>query len=238
MHSIPIKGGEKKVTIREARANNLVPSVTSILRVINKPMLEAWKVEQAILSALTLPKGESEDLEAFAQRIAKDALSASRQAMKIGTQVHALAEMHLLKKPFPNLIDEAVLKFWWPLRDWLEEEIKQVYCAEKVLVNRELGYAGTVDLIAHTKSFGDAILDFKTGGWTHKATFYPEYPLQLAAYRDACYLPLTNPRLVSVCVSTKEPGVQEKLWPGDNYMTGFMGAFQLWKYLNNYDPSL
>jgi len=55
---VPKKSGEgmRKVTITDAKLVGALPSVTSKLRVLAKPSLEAWKMEQAILSALTLPR--------------------------------------------------------------------------------------------------------------------------------------------------------------------------------------
>lgn len=46
----------KNYTLREARELKLLPSVTSVLSVIDKPELNNWRVEQAIKAALTLPR--------------------------------------------------------------------------------------------------------------------------------------------------------------------------------------
>ena len=48
-HEIPkAKGdGMRKPTIADARKLKLLPSVTSILKVIDKPALTTWKIEQA-----------------------------------------------------------------------------------------------------------------------------------------------------------------------------------------------
>ena len=53
-------GTMRRVTLRDARKLNLVPSVTTITGVISKPQLEAWKIEQAILASLTLPRTPKE----------------------------------------------------------------------------------------------------------------------------------------------------------------------------------
>ena len=51
-------GSDRPTTLRDARKLNLVPSVTTILKIAAKPGLEAWKLNQMLLAALTLPKGE------------------------------------------------------------------------------------------------------------------------------------------------------------------------------------
>ena len=45
-------GGMRKTDIRDARKVNAVPSVTTILSVLAKPQLEAWKINQDEVDAL------------------------------------------------------------------------------------------------------------------------------------------------------------------------------------------
>ena len=57
-HQVQAKSGNglRDATLRDARTLGLYPSVTSILNIIAKPQLEAWKQEQGIIAALTLPR--------------------------------------------------------------------------------------------------------------------------------------------------------------------------------------
>ena len=41
-------GGTRKTTIRDARKHGWYPSVTSILKIVDKPFLNAWIANQAI----------------------------------------------------------------------------------------------------------------------------------------------------------------------------------------------
>jgi hypothetical protein len=41
-------GSDRPTTLRDARKLNLVPSVTTILKIAAKPGLEAWKQEQMV----------------------------------------------------------------------------------------------------------------------------------------------------------------------------------------------
>ncbi|NDG03303.1 MAG: hypothetical protein EB119_08965, partial [Synechococcaceae bacterium WBB_34_004] len=65
-------GNERNTTVADARKMGLLPSVTSVLGIMDKPQLTAWKIEQAIMSSLTLPKEDGETLEEYAKRVVKD----------------------------------------------------------------------------------------------------------------------------------------------------------------------
>ena len=47
-------GKERNTTLRDAKKDNLVPSVTTVLSLVAKPGLENWKINQALNSALTV----------------------------------------------------------------------------------------------------------------------------------------------------------------------------------------
>ena len=73
-HEVPRTDGNgmRSATLRDARKVNAFPSVTNILGVLAKPALDAWKQEQAILAALTLPRRDDEPLDSFAHRVVAD----------------------------------------------------------------------------------------------------------------------------------------------------------------------
>ena len=48
-------GKERNTTLRDARTENLVPSVTTVLTVMAKPALIQWLQKQVLMAALTLP---------------------------------------------------------------------------------------------------------------------------------------------------------------------------------------
>src|SRR5437016_2468468 len=93
LHSVPSAKGEMRpTTLRDARKLGLLPSVTNVLGVINKPELVEWKMTQAVLAALTLPRMEREDLGVFARRVVEDAQRQVRTAADFGSAFHAGAE--------------------------------------------------------------------------------------------------------------------------------------------------
>ena len=65
-------GSDRPTTLRDARKMSLVPSVTTILKIAAKPGLEAWKQEQMLLAALTLPRLDGESEKDMVARIVAD----------------------------------------------------------------------------------------------------------------------------------------------------------------------
>ena len=93
MHSVlSAKGEPRPTTVRDARKLGLLPSVTNVLGVINKPELVEWKMTQAVLAALTLPRLDGEGEDAFAKRVVEDAQSRVKTAVDFGSAFHAGAE--------------------------------------------------------------------------------------------------------------------------------------------------
>lgn len=240
MYEIKAKSrpGMKSVTLREARELHLVPSVTTILSVINKPALEAWKIEQGIMAALTLPRLENEPLDVFAHRVVEDMDSQPSEAADFGSRIHAGIEHLLTQGTIPG-DEHDLVPYLEHVDTWIQEHVEEVLAVEKIVVS-PLGYAGRLDLHCKIKGLGPAVVDFKTQGVKNgKAAFYDEWPLQLVAYARAVHIEGDFfPKLVSVVVDNKAPSpphVQE--WNGDGYWLNFQAAFNLWKYLKDYDPA-
>lgn len=235
-HQVQAKSGKglRDATLRDARELGLLPSVTSILKVINKPELENWKQEQAILSALTLPRLENEPIEVFARRIVEDSQAQASEAADFGRKIHKAIEAWLLKVPAP--VDPEVEPYLKHLKDWAAENVEEVYRAEAVVVDPNLGYAGTLDLHCRLKGIGDSVLDFKTQGVKDgKPTWYKDWGLQLVAYKKALGVECV---LVSIVIDSKEPGPiwcnqwdeHDKLWDV------FQSAMKIWCWQKNYYP--
>ncbi len=85
-------GKERAATLRDARELKLYPSVTTIMGMAAKPALENWKIDQALMSALTLPRLADESLDAFMARAKQDAKDQSIRAAERGTEIHAQVE--------------------------------------------------------------------------------------------------------------------------------------------------
>src|SRR5512135_3642474 len=95
-------GTYRPTTLRDAKSNGWVPSVTSVLQLMAKPGLEAWKSNNIVLSALTLPRFENEPIDKFAERIVLDAAETAKKAAELGTNIHAAIQAAFEGDRFDN----------------------------------------------------------------------------------------------------------------------------------------
>lgn len=238
LHSVlSAKGEPRPTTLRDARKLGLLPSVTNVLGVINKPELVEWKMTQAVLAALTLPRVAGEDLGVFAKRVVEDAQSQVKGAAEFGSAFHAGAEQ--VAKSLE--VDPAgPYAAWLNLhRAWFQANCVRVVWTERVLVNVELGYAGTADLLVEHQAHGLTLVDYKTQGVKEGKTAraYGSWCLQLAAYRHAIGRPMA---CLSVIVNSAEPTAPvEHIWGEEELRSGlesFEAALVIWRNEKGYDP--
>ena len=237
--------GNRPVTLADARKVLALPSVTNVLGVLAKPALEAWKIEQGILSALTLPQRPGEDLGVFAKRVVADMGEQVEKAADFGTAIHNACEVYAINKELPT--DPKLLAFFEPCRQWFDANVERIGSLEEVFVHHEHGYAGRVDMVAKVREIGWSVVDFKTqkikrgAKGDAKPVFYETWPLQLAAYQQAILASTAKnvQALVSVVIDSAEPGpVHVKEWTSPpDYFRMFLAARELWRYVKDYDPS-
>lgn len=226
--------GDRPTTLRDARKMNLLPSVTTVLKVLHKPALVTWLIEQAVLVAVTAPRLPGEELDAFIQRVLRDEKQQDAEAQKardLGTDIHAAIEQAVTGQPW----DISLAVHVNPVLEALKPFGTMRY-AEKIIVGK--GYAGKTDYIAETDR-EIFIADFKT---TKKLPKEPwdEHKLQLSAY--AAGLGDTGDkwiRIVNIYISTTEPGNIAVLDAGDCvqiYGDGFAPLVQYWQWQVGYVP--
>ena len=250
LHEVPRADGkgQRPTSLRDARKFGLFPSVTNVLGVIAKPALDAWKQEQAILAALTLPRQEDEPLDAFAKRVVADMSGEVRSAADRGSAIHTAIETYAQGGWIPE--DREVAALFEPARQWFDAEVTQVHSVEIATAHLEWGYAGRVDLVATLRSTGrPTVIDFKTQktrrdkAGNFKPIFHDTWPLQLEAYRQALASKdkgLADAAIASVVIGSTEPvPVEVKVWddaekPG--FFRAFLAARDLWVWQKNYCP--
>ena len=229
-------GGLRPTTIADARKNNWLPSVTTVLTVLDKPALTAWKVRNAIDAALTTPRLDGETEDAFAERIlASDVNSVSDAAKALGTAVHDAIEKALNATP-QELLSEQVTACVAPALVAVDELGKVVF-TERTLIGE--GYAGKTDCVVENDEF-ITVIDFKTTGAKKlPKESYDEHRYQLAAYAKALgntgnkrirtaniYISTVRPGEIAVCINDE--------WQED-WLT-FKLILELWGRINNYKP--
>lgn len=226
MYTVPAKDGSPRATtLRDAKKMGLLPSVTTIMKSAASPGLEAWKLNQMMLAALTLPRAEGETEESFIKRIQADSKEQARQAAERGTAVHAAIERF-----FDGEIEADSLPYLEPVYKKIEEFFGILtWAVEKSFAS--VGYAGKVDL--HSMDGEGVVIDFKTKEFTsetlEKVAGFDENVMQLAAYRQGLEIP--NARCANVFVSVTEPGlVVVREWTQEELLRGW----KMFESLKNY----
>jgi hypothetical protein len=74
------KGGMRPTTLRDAKQLNLVPSVTTVMDIMDKPGLNVWLQDRVLESALTMTRIFGEPDKAFIARIKQDSKELSTLA--------------------------------------------------------------------------------------------------------------------------------------------------------------
>lgn len=234
-HSVRGANGQMRpTTLRDAKKmGNLYPSVTSILKILNKDVLVDWRISQAILSALTLPRKDGESETDFANRVIEDMGEQSRKAAEKGSEIHEQCEYLHRGLPPPSSQYASLCDGY---RVWFNDNVLEVLKAEDVVVGIPAGFAGRRDLLCVLKDHRKAVVDIKTQAVKEKPNFYPEWAMQLSAYS---YNEVEQPARISVVIDSQKPSpVYVKEWEnhkGD--MEAFLNCVKLWQRLKNYAPS-
>jgi len=228
-------GKERNTTVADARKMGLLPSVTSVQGILHKEQLVSWRIEQAIMSALTLPREEGEDLGEYAKRVVKDSKEQTTKAALHGTAMHVELENILLGRPVSR--DETLAPYIKTFSEWAEKNVEKTYWCEKGLVGA--GYAGRCDAYVKLRGVGDAIIDLKNRKVNPKYDpFYDTDCSQLWAYRNAS----ENPKCACVSVvlaSNDATKLMTKVWDEDElYQAGiaFCAMQKVWAWVKGYTP--
>lgn len=219
-YSVTAKNGEpRSTTLRDAKKLGLLPSVTTIMKCAASPGLEAWKLNQMMLAALTLPRGEGENEESFIKRIQSDSREHAKAAAERGTAVHTAIE-----KFYEGTIEANSLPYLEAVYKAVNDTFgDQKWAVEKSFAHTSspFGFAGKIDM--HSMDGDGVVIDFKTKEFTsetlEKVAGFDENVMQLSAYRTGLVKP--QARCANVFVSVTEPGLvvvkewtQEELWRG------------------------
>lgn len=171
-------------TVYRNAAGQRVPSVTTVLGLLNKPALLTWAHEQG-LAGLDF-------------RAVRDA------AADLGTVTHALVEAHLkattldAQNVAPDVLKAANGAAKQFIGWWAREQLA-VVATELPLVSERWQVGGTCDVLARRASGQLVVVDLKTS-----SGIYHEMLLQVAAY--AAMVEETKGEPVSECVIVRVSG--------------------------------
>lgn len=254
-HTQPTAKGAKNktraTTIADARKLDLLPSVSSITKVLSAPGLEHYKSKELAKACFNSPAIGEEDFDTYYKHVSEVASRDVTNASEIGTIIHKALETYysepLIYRPHDILVnDQAVSsgEFIVPVHNAISALNIEIMHSEKVIVNNAYGYAGTTDIIFRSKDkFG--IADFKTTKTKPGKAKEPNesHPLQIAAYIAAFWgddMFSENIRGYNIYISTTEIGrVDVKEWTADEINAAwdmFQNCLSIWRWRNNYDP--
>jgi hypothetical protein len=234
-HTIVGKNGKiRKTTLRDARKEGWLPSVTTVMKVLASPELDRWKQQQVLLASLTLPRLDMESDEDYCSRILQDAFKQVDDAADLGTNIHKAMEDHFQGRPY----DPAMESYIAPIKKWVVDNRVKFLRHELRLVSREVGYAGTTDALIE-KDGVLHVMDLKSRKTRpdYEITPWAKEPMQIAAYSKI----VGAPRGVNLYISTTEPGRIGEAWYDESTLDKEYEAFKhvvaLWQHANKYIPS-
>ena len=158
-----------------------VPSVTTVLKIIDKPGLVGWAARETAGAAFDqrAALAQMTDREAAVDMLKNARFRAMNRAGDVGTAVHAIAEALERDEPLP-VVSEAAEPYVESFLAFVSAFDPKFELVEgTVFGSAGGGYAGTFDFLAR---FGDLLVlgDHKTGKGV-----YAEVALQLAGLRYA-----------------------------------------------------
>jgi hypothetical protein len=151
--------------------------------------LDVWKQQQAILSALTLPRLEGESEEDWLSRVVADSKETAKQAAERGTQIHGVIEafyegIYIPElPPYVRAVENAINEHFG----------SQLWISEKSFAYG--GFGGKCDLVAKS----GFVVDFKTTEKDlDKLDYFFDHQMQLSAYRMGFEMPKARCAIVYV----------------------------------------
>lgn len=221
-------GKIRNTTLRDAKKEGLVPSVTTVMNVAAKPALTQWLQRQVLLSALTLPRRPGEMEDEWIERIMQDSKEQGRAAADLGTDIHASIQ-DFYEGRMANRHGEHVRG----CSDALQAHFgPQEWVCEKSF-GHEDGFGGKVDLHAQ-----NIVVDIKTKDFkeSDKVDGYDEHLMQLSAYRVGLNMP--GARCANIFVSRSVPGLVRIVeWTEEDLLRGwemFRSLLSFWQLKNKH----
>lgn len=229
--------GMRAPTVRDARKMDLLPSVTTILKVLHKEALVNWLIEQAVLAVVTTPRLPGEADDAFitrvlqVQKVQDEEVTIARER---GTAIHDALQFAFQGFEIPGQWKEWVLPVFQSIRNR-----GAFLFAEKVVVGP--GYAGMLDLaLIHDNTI--EIIDWKSTSKLPERESWDEHKLQLAAYARAVQTLYPDKKITTsnAYISTKEKGAFAVFDNGDwanTFEYGFLPLMNFWQWSKTYYPT-
>jgi len=216
-----------------------LPSVTTVLKVIDKPGLVGWArkiafetfaevMPEVLLQAEPQGLGFNEMTELVMETADKRYWKNAKSPANFGKDAHALIQEILLGNDpeVPLLLTQVIDNF----KTWYSNSGLQLVVAESQVLSTVHGYAGTIDIMAHREA------DLVMVDWKTSDDVWPEMAFQLAAYAHAFTetfsLPIKEAWILRL--GKKKPDFQVyQIRDLEESFQGFLGALKLYNSLEN-----
>jgi hypothetical protein len=229
------KGLPKKVTLREARKEGYVPSVTTILHSLSKPALEKWKIRQ-YLEVAHRSRGFHLDHDEWIKYVVQTGDEEMDVARDKGQEVHGKVDRWL-----EDGMPEPPCAFTKAARNALEHIGVygcQFECERTMAVKiGDVWVAGKTDLVFHQ----GVIVDWKSTKAECDGTErlgWDEHVIQMACYSMALFGKPVD--CWNVFLSTTREGFYQCIpWNEEELERGwemYIHAYHLWTLTKNYRP--
>jgi len=236
----------KPVTLREARKENLFPSITHIMNIMENRPLTIYKEKQLLVASYNMRPRQDEQMDDYFSRVISQAREDGKQAARVGTDTHSGIESILKGERWDK--ENALLQ---KANEWIEDNVQLVHWLEGNLVDESIGLAGRCDAFLRLKDVGNAVVDWKTrrfkelkSGW--KVQWYKKDVRQISFYAGCVERALERVGIpgdvaaINIALNTCEPSpVAVKSWSQDERQTALEMVEcinDLWQDENKYHP--
>lgn len=152
--------------------HRVYPSITTILQVIAKPQLIYWSAKVTAEALMEDPTLDLDEAIATGKR-------KKESAGDVGTTIHSWAEAYKRGAPLTaESLPESIRGYGEGFLAWVKADQPKIFHNELEVYNDRHQIAGKTDMIAMIRG-KMAVVDIKTS-----KGIYPEYGLQLSAYRE------------------------------------------------------
>ena len=241
-YKLPCKnkpGTMRATTKADAKKLDLVPSVTTISKIVYSFGLERWKEGQILQAAWETDSGRISipplTYEQWCIKVKCKANEISATAADIGEEIHhaILDELLVTGKLGGKYIEwQKTFADWWKKQEWFRKQDYMV--TQEGYIPTKYGYGGRYDIYVQANfPTTDIILDLKTQNTKGKPfTFYRSWGRQLSAYAQA----LNAGRLISIAMDSHDSErIEAYEWPDYGALLKEFEASQLlWKSENGF----
>ena len=239
-YEVPKKTGSgmRAVTIADARKLFLVPSVTTVLNIMDKQALTYWKCQQAALATLEVLRHAFTEEELWLKAVLAESTKTTKKAADVGTEIHDALEKVFkgeIPRKYTPLAASVASQIWAYCDGTFKWDVEKYFA-------HPLGYGGRCDL--SSQEGNGIVIDYKTKkdfkrnakGVIPKLA-YDNHVQQLTAYAHGLGLP--NARLINVFIEySGETHIVEWQKPEiDRAWQMFKLTLELWKVQKKYESS-